>query len=487
VDLGRRKLATSLAVNQREWSPTYSRSTFGRPEDSARIKDYRVHVSNDGINWTTVRTGAMRSARGVQFVDLGLQFARYLKLEVLNTWAGPQAPVFHQQLKIDEIKVAYGYPLSFGAPMPLEAESVDTTRTGRAHLQFCLACSGSFQVVGLGGGTRNAVTYTDVTVPADGDYRLEIDHTAVPDGTLSATVNGGPPVDIPLAADNADVPAASAVRVTLHAGTNTVTVFSNAARGPGIDRISVGPPPLASYTPATTLTVRPHGVRWVSPGQQSVTVSASLRLDADDAIDGVTLAPTVPAGWTITGSPQAATSMRLGQTISGTWTLTSPAGADVTSATIPVVASFGVLGVPKKVTSPVQVKLRPADRVFMREAEDSQNRLGSTGLTGCGPCSGGEKVRNIGGDPTAYVLFPDVTVDRAGMYTLFIDFTVNGPRSYFVSVNGGAPVQVAVDGLGNNTPYTTSIPVTLQAGANTIKVFNDTDSAPDLDRLSLGS
>jgi hypothetical protein len=487
VDLGRRKLATSLAVNQREWSPTYSRSTFGRPEDSARIKDYRVHVSNDGINWTTVRTGAMRSARGVQFVDLGLQFARYLKLEVLNTWAGTQAPVFHQQLKIDEIKVAYGYPLSFGAPMPLEAESVDTTRTGRAHLQFCLACSGSFQVVGLGGGTRNAVTYTDVTVPADGDYRLEIDHTAVPDGTLSATVNGGPPVDIPLAADNADVPAASAVRVTLHAGTNTVTVFSNAARGPGIDRISVGPPPPASYTPATTLTVRPHGVRWVSPGQQSVTVSASLRLDADDAIDGVTLAPTVPAGWTITGGPQAATSMRLGQTISGTWTLTSPAGADVTSATIPVVASFGVLGVPKKVTSPVQVKLRPADRVFMREAEDSQNQLGSTGLTGCGPCSGGEKVRNIGGDPTAYVLFPDVTVDKAGTYTLFIDFTVNGPRSYFVSVNGGAPVQVAVDGLGNNTPYTTSIPVTLQAGANTIKVFNDTDSAPDLDRLSLGS
>src|SRR2546421_1993691 len=133
LDLGKRRLATYLAVNQREWSPTYSRSTFGRPEDSARIKDYRIHVSNDGINWTTVRTGAMRSARGVQFVDIGLQFARYLKLEVLNTWAGPQAPVFNKQLRIDEIKVAYGYPLAFGSPMPFEAESVDPTRTGRAH------------------------------------------------------------------------------------------------------------------------------------------------------------------------------------------------------------------------------------------------------------------------------------------------------------------------------------------------------------------
>jgi hypothetical protein len=177
----------------------------------------------------------------------------------------------------------------------------------------------------------------------------------------------------------------------------------------------------------------------------------------------------------------------LGQTISGTWTLTSPAGQDVTATTIPVVASFGVLGVPKKVTGPVQVRPRPADRVFMREAEDSRNQLGSTGLTGCGPCSGGEKVRNIGGSPDAFVLFPNVTVDKAGTYTLFIDFTVNGPRSYFVSVNGGTPVQVSVNGVGNNTPYTTTVPVTLQAGANTIKIYNDTDGAPDLDRISLGS
>src|SRR5439155_894779 len=169
------------------------------------------------------------------------------------------------------------------------------------------------------------------------------------------------------------------------------------------------------------------------------------------------------------------------------WTLTSPAGQDVAATTIPVVGSFGVLGVQKKVTSPVQLRPRPADRVFMREAEDSRNQFGSTGLTGCGPCSGGEKVRNIGGDADAFVLFPDVNVAAAGTYPLFIDFTVNGPRSYFVTVNGGAPVEVKVDGVGNNTPYTTTVPVTLQAGANTIKVHNDQDSAPDLDRLSLGA
>jgi hypothetical protein len=85
------------------------------------------------------------------------------------------------------------------------------------------------------------------------------------------------------------------------------------------------------------------------------------------------------------------------------------------------------------------------------------------------------------------VLFENVTVDTAREYTLFIDFTVNGPRSFFVTVNGGAaPIRVAVDGVGNNTPYTTSVPVTLRAGANTIKIHNDTEAAPDLDRLSLG-
>jgi hypothetical protein len=138
------------------------------------------------------------------------------------------------------------------------------------------------------------------------------------------------------------------------------------------------------------------------------------------------------------------------------------------------------------VSSNVPVRPRPADRVWMREAEDSQNQLGATGLTGCGPCSGGEKVRNIGGSPDAAVVFPDVVVDKAGEYTLYIDYTVNGDRSYFISADGGAPVEAKVSGIGNSTPQTTSVKVTLQAGANTIKVYNDQVGAPDLDRLSLG-
>jgi len=485
LDLGARRLASHLAVNQREWSPTYARETFGRPEDSARIKDYRVYVSNDGVQWgQPVRTSAMRSARGVQFIDLGAQFARYIKLEVLNTWGGPQAPRFFRELQLDEIRVASAYPMSFAPQVPLEAESARTA--GKARLSLCLACSGALQVVGLGGGERNSVTYRNVTVAAAGDYRLQLDHTAATAGSLSVSVNGAPAVDVAVPADNAHVPITSAIAVPLRAGANTVKVFSNAAQGPGLDRIAVGPLPPANYVPRTTMTVTPHGIQWVGPGQQSITVTAKLRLDVDETIDRVNLAPVVPAGWSVAGGAATATTLRLGQTLEASWTITSPPGQDVGTVSIPITASFQTLGRAAEVTRPLRMQLRPADRVFMREAEDSANRLGSAGLTNCGQCSGGQKVRNLGGNPDAFVVFENVTVPEDGEYTLFIDYTVNGTRSFFVSANGGAPVEASVTGLGNNTPATTTVRVTLKAGSNTIKVFNDTAGAPDLDRLSLG-
>jgi hypothetical protein len=486
LDLGKKRAATSLAVNQREWSPTYARSTFGRPEDSARIKDYRVYASDDGRKWRQVRSGAMRSARGVQFIDIGDQRARYLKLEVLNTWAGQGAPVFFKQLQIDEMKVAYGHPRSLGSSVPLEAESRQNDPRGAVHPNPCDACSGTFQVAGLGGGTRNSVTYRDVEAASSGDYRLQLDHTSTAATSLSVSVNGAPAIDVAVAAGSRDVPDSTAVVVPLKAGTNTVTLYSKAAHGPGLDRIAVAPLPPASYVPKTTMTVDPQGVQWVGPGQHSIKVTTTLRLDDDAQLDNVELAPQMPAGWSVDGGAVKASSMRLGQELKGSWTVTSPPGQGVTSVKIPITAAYQTLGRSQQVTQNVEVRPRPADRVFMREAEDSANDLGSTGTTSCSPCSGGQKVRNIGGSPGASVLFKDVTVDKAGAYTLFIDYTVNGDHSYFVSVNGGAPIKVPVSGVGNSTPYTTSAPVTLQAGANTIKIYNDEEATADLDRLSLG-
>ncbi|WP_241267628.1 alpha-L-fucosidase [Streptomyces scabichelini] len=114
LDLGKARKATYLGINQSEWSPTYNRETFGRAEDSARIKDYTVSVSDDGSTWREVKAGVLESARGVRFIDLGDVRTRYLRLDVATTWAAATVPRFYQQLRIDEIQVGHGHPRGHG-------------------------------------------------------------------------------------------------------------------------------------------------------------------------------------------------------------------------------------------------------------------------------------------------------------------------------------------------------------------------------------
>jgi hypothetical protein len=115
LDLGRVRRAAFLGINQREWSPTHNRETFGRKEDSARIKDYTVSVSDDGATWREEKAGVLESARGIRFIDLGDRLrTRCIRLDVSTTWAAATVPNFYQQLKIDEIQVGYGHPLVHG-------------------------------------------------------------------------------------------------------------------------------------------------------------------------------------------------------------------------------------------------------------------------------------------------------------------------------------------------------------------------------------
>ncbi len=111
LDLGFPGHIAYLAVNQREWSSTQPRVSFGHPEDSARIKGYSVDVSRDGTNWDTVITCAtMPSARAVQFIDLGVDHARYVRLTILSNWSAPNLTQYFNQLKIDEMWLGFAYP-----------------------------------------------------------------------------------------------------------------------------------------------------------------------------------------------------------------------------------------------------------------------------------------------------------------------------------------------------------------------------------------
>jgi alpha-L-fucosidase len=111
LDLRGRLPVKFLALNQREWSPTYNRETFGRKEDSARIKDYEIYTSDNGTDWgTPVLTGVLESARGVRFIDLDVPPTRFIRITVNTTWAAETVPTYYRKLKIDEIRVGYRSP-----------------------------------------------------------------------------------------------------------------------------------------------------------------------------------------------------------------------------------------------------------------------------------------------------------------------------------------------------------------------------------------
>ena len=120
------------------------------------------------------------------------------------------------------------------------------------------------------------------------------------------------------------------------------------------------------------------------------------------------------------------------------------------------------------------------------EAEADGNTLsGSAAVDVCAGCSGGEKVRFIGNSATNSVTINDINVSTAGSYQLRIGYELDGARSFFVSVNGAAAVEVPVTGTSWATPASATLAVTLNAGTNAIRFFNNTAFAPDLDDISV--
>ncbi|MER6221359.1 glycosyl hydrolase family 28 protein [Streptomyces sp900105755] len=115
-DLGSAKKVQYIGLNQREDSVAYARSDT---EQSARIKDYKVYVSNDGTTWgSAVKSGQLPSRRGIQGIDLTAATARYVRLEVDSTWAAATDTTRYQRLRVDEawIGTAYATPVTGGRP-----------------------------------------------------------------------------------------------------------------------------------------------------------------------------------------------------------------------------------------------------------------------------------------------------------------------------------------------------------------------------------
>lgn len=121
----------------------------------------------------------------------------------------------------------------------------------------------------------------------------------------------------------------------------------------------------------------------------------------------------------------------------------------------------------------------------VKEAEASGNTIaGGASASSCTPCSGGQKVGNIGTNGGS-LQFNGINAASAGNYALTISYTSGEARTATMSVNGGAGVTIAFPTTGSwSTPAAITVPVTFISGNNTIMFSNSTGWAPDFDKIN---
>lgn len=122
------------------------------------------------------------------------------------------------------------------------------------------------------------------------------------------------------------------------------------------------------------------------------------------------------------------------------------------------------------------------------EAELSHTS-GQASISPCPGCSGSRKVGNLGSNGA--ITFPNISVDRAGIYTLSVGYLSEDPRSFLLRVNDrNIVVAPPRSGKGNDGQpsgweivRTVDIPVELHSGTNTVTISGNTPWAPDIDRV----
>jgi alpha-galactosidase len=103
----------------------------------------------------------------------------------------------------------------------------------------------------------------------------------------------------------------------------------------------------------------------------------------------------------------------------------------------------------------------------------------------CGVCSGLAAVGNLGGSST--VTFENVNVPVTGTYLMEVDYMTQGPRSFFVSINGNTAQELDLNGYSFGTPTNVVVPVKLSAGSNQIEFSNPSGYAPNLDSIVISA
>jgi hypothetical protein len=152
--------------------------------------------------------------------------------------------------------------------------------------------------------------------------------------------------------------------------------------------------------------------------------------------------------------------------------------------TIVAKGSYGRTSAP---STAITVTTTPESGATAYPAAASTNVLGgSAAVYSCSGCPGGQKVGYLGGGGT--LTYPDISVAAAGTYLMTVTY-VDGDtgRTSVVTVNGNS-FNLPTDGTGDNDwgdTQTVTVPVTLQAGTNTIEFSNPTNYSADISQIAL--
>ncbi len=196
--------------------------------------------------------------------------------------------------------------------------------------------------------------------------------------------------------------------------------------------------------------------------------------------DSGSATPSGPGG--PSGSPSASASVPASASASGSAKPSASTRSSAPAGGVVAAAPGGNGGVATGAPTPT-----PPAPVTL-EAE-SATLSGTAAKATCGTCSGGQKVRFVGGASANYVTFGAVQAPAAGSYRLVITYELDTTsRTFDVSANGGAATAVTVTGstADFSTPNAVTLTITLKAGANSIKIYNNTADAPDLDKITVG-
>lgn len=116
------------------------------------------------------------------------------------------------------------------------------------------------------------------------------------------------------------------------------------------------------------------------------------------------------------------------------------------------------------------------------EAE-SATLSGNASVATCPACSGGKKVGNLGLGANNTVSFTSVYAEKSGEYLMQVDSMTIGLRSFLYRVNNGNYETLNCSGGSFLLPASTTVPVYLQKGLNTISFGSPVSYPPDLDRI----